>query len=367
MEKIIAFMNAFSQGSSGSDIAFIEIAKRMFNYRKLVVTSASGRELIRNNGLDAEFLITTKEKEFNNVIWIYLKRLVMALRLKIEVAVGDVLLGTSDNLPDVLPIFFLKLRNKDVVWVQHIFHLVPVTRILPFIAQRFSFEFIKLLADVIIVDNLLLMEGLKGFGFKKEKLKLNYLGVRDIGEIETVRKDYDAVFLGRLKESKGVYTLLCIWGLVLKKLPDARLGIIGTGPAEVESRLRKMVKDKGLESNVKFLGFLENEKAFKTVQSGKIFVLPSFEEGFGLVGIEAQALGLPVVAWKLPAFNEVFPIGMVKLSLGEENKFAEKITNLLTNKVFYKKIQEEALENSKRFSWDRTAERELRYINEYCA
>ena len=367
ISKIIAFMNAYSQGKSGGDMVFIEIAKRIKNYDKVIITSLLGRKLCEDNGVGGEYLITSSEKEFKNIIFTYIKRTIKALFLKITLKKDDVLLGTSDFLPDVLPIFFLKIRNKNTKWIQHIFHLIPSSRKIPFLAQKLSLFLIKLKADWVVVDNGLLKKDLEKLGFKPEKIVVNYPGINHnfLKTIKTGKeKLYDGVFMAQLRVSKGIYDLIKIWQLVCRRLPEAKLGIIGRGQEGIKEKLEEEIKKFGLEKNIYLLGYLEDRKAFGVIKASKIFVFPSHEEGFGIAPLEAQALGLPVVAWDLPIFEEIFPKGMIKLKMGKVEEFAERIVKLLKDQGLYQKVSFEAKENSARYNWEKTAKRELRLLVE---
>lgn len=361
--KLIAFMNAYSQGKSGGDMVFIEVAKRLKDYDKVVVTSLLGEKLCQENGLKEKYLITTRESEFRNVIWTYFRRTVKAFFLKLKIKNKDILLGTSDFLPDVLPIFWLKVKNPKAVWVQHIFHLIPSSRKISYFAQKISFLLIKNRADLIIVDNSLLKKELVKLGFNKKKIEVNYPGIKleYLKKIKPAKKGYEGIFMAQLRPSKGIFELIKIWKLVCQRNPKAILGIIGKGERRVIEDLKKEIKSFGLEKNIYLLGYLEDKRAFTIIKASKIFVFPSYEEGFGIAGLEAQVLGLPVIAWNLPVFEEIFKRGMIKLKTGEIEEFSEKVLESLNNKNLYQKLSKEAKKNAERFSWEKTAakEREL--------
>ena len=70
--------------------------------------------------------------------------------------------------------------------------------------------------------------------------------------------------------------------------------IVGNGPEK--DNLEKLVVKLGLNSNVQFIDFIENDSGlYSLIKSSKVFVLPSTREGFGIVAIEAAACGIPVV------------------------------------------------------------------------
>lgn len=363
--RLIAFMNAYSQGKSGGDMVFIEVAKRIKDYDKVIITSLLGKKLCQKSGLKGEYLITTQESEFRNAILTYLKRIIKAFFLKLKPEKRDVLLGTSDFLPDVLPIFLLKLRYKKTKRVQHIFHLIPSSRKIPFFAQRLSLSLIRRFADLIVVDNSLLKKDLIKHGFGPQKIVVNYPGI-DLKYLRSVKtnkeKSYDAVFMARLRPSKGIFDLIKIWQLVCQKRPKAMLGIIGTGEGKIIKELDQEIKRAGLGKNIDLLGYLNDGDAWTTIKSSRVFVFPSQEEGFGLAPLEAQALGLPVVAWNLPVFNEVFKGGMMKVKISRPKRFADEVVKLLTDERLNQGLSKEARENARRYDWDKAAAKELKLI-----
>ncbi len=359
--RLFAFMNSYSQGKSGGDICFIEVAKKINKFDKTVVTSLLGKELCETKGLKADYLITTKEQNFKNVIPTYFKRIIKAFLLKLKIENEDILYSTSDFLPDVLPAFCQKMRNKKVYWIQKIFHLIPSNRLIPHHAQKASFFLIKLFADLIIADNCLLKEDLVRQGFDGDRIEVNYPGI-DASYFKSIKavedKSSEATFLGRLHPSKGIFDLVEIWKLVCVKKPKAKLAIIGSGNETTKEELKKKIERTKLEHNVNVLDYLESNEAFGIVKSSKVFIFPSHEEGFGIAILEAMACGLPVVAYDLPVYQEVFPKGMIKVEMGNIKKFADEVLNLLDNKKFYNEISEEAINNAASYDWDEVAERE---------
>ncbi|MEK7153850.1 MAG: glycosyltransferase [Patescibacteria group bacterium] len=104
----------------------------------------------------------------------------------------------------------------------------------------------------------------------------------------------DIIFAGRLLPNKNVDLLIRAVKLVKRTKKDVRCLIVGNGPER--KRLEALVTELKLENNVTFYNFLEDHnELFSLMKSSKMFVLPSVREGFGLVVIEANACGLPVI------------------------------------------------------------------------
>lgn len=98
--------------------------------------------------------------------------------------------------------------------------------------------------------------------------------------------------IGRLHEQKNQSFLIDIFYEIQKKKGNAILLIVGKGP--LENMLKEKVSNLGIDNKVYFL---ENRKDVERIYQGMdVFVLPSLYEGLGIVAVEAQVSGLPVIA-----------------------------------------------------------------------
>ena len=374
--KLIGLVNAYTQGVSGGYVRFIEIFKHINNLEISIVTSLLGKEMCKKKGLRANYLITTKEEIVKNVILTYIKRIIKALFLNVNITEGDIIYSISDFLPDVFPAFIWKLKNKKVMWIQLIHHIIPhplkrkgniLSNIVSYLAQRISFLFIKHYCDLIIVVNPLTKKMLSGMGFNVSKIRVNPNGI-DIDYFRNVEPDkkirYDGIFLARLHPSKGIFDLIKIWKLVCKKIPNIKLAVIGGGNKKIIEELERQIITAGLADNIDVLGYLENDKAFGIVKSSKVFISPSHEEGFGIAILEAMACGLPVVAWDLPVYREVFPKGIIRVPENDISRFASVIIELLEDENKRKLLVEDAKNQAKEYDWNEIAEREIRLIRD---
>jgi phosphatidylinositol alpha-1,6-mannosyltransferase len=105
--------------------------------------------------------------------------------------------------------------------------------------------------------------------------------------------------VGRLQKRKGHDTLIRGLKAIREKHPDVLHAVIGTGEEEVG--LRKLVAQEDLTRHVQFLGGVSDERMVQCYQQCDLFVLPNRDingdiEGFGMVLLEAQACGRPVLA-----------------------------------------------------------------------
>ncbi|MEL6257033.1 MAG: glycosyltransferase family 4 protein [Bacteroidota bacterium] len=153
-------------------------------------------------------------------------------------------------------------------------------------------------------------------------------------------------FLGRLIEDKGIYILLEAFRLLSKEFPDAELVYIGKG--NQEENLRKKIQAYGLEKRIELSGYISLKKVHKIMHSSRIHVLSSiYEELFGLVGIEAQAIGLPVLAADVGGVSEWCKEGETGYLYEAQNPkiLAKKLAQLLRHPLEGKRIAHNAYQH----------------------
>jgi len=117
----------------------------------------------------------------------------------------------------------------------------------------------------------------------------------DVSHREMLRAGPEPYVLaaGRLVPKKGFDLLLHAWAIVADRL-GVGLWIAGDGPEE--GPLKAMVVELGLEKSVRFLGPVPHAKVLGLLEHAALCVVPSREEPFGIIVLEAQALGVPVLA-----------------------------------------------------------------------
>lgn len=117
----------------------------------------------------------------------------------------------------------------------------------------------------------------------------------------------------------------------LRLLPqEYKLLLLGEGPGEVE--LRRLCEDFGLAQRVNFLGFRKDAPSI--LKSSAVSVLSTDWEGFGLVGIESMAAGIPFICTDLPVLREVAGDGGIFFERQNHEQLARKILTVCSDDNF---------------------------------
>ena len=91
----------------------------------------------------------------------------------------------------------------------------------------------------------------------------------------------------------------------LALLPEFKLVLVGSRSA-FQQDIEQYVKNHQLDKRVEFAGYLSDQELVALYRSAYALVFPSLSEGFGLPGLEAMAVGLPVIAANIPIFREIY-------------------------------------------------------------
>lgn len=123
--------------------------------------------------------------------------------------------------------------------------------------------------------------------------------------------------VGRLTYQKGQDHLLKAFKLVLEKINDVNLVMVGQG--DLEGKLKELAKELGIDKNVVFLGFEKNP--FKYVSKSECFVLSSLYEGFPNCLVEAMVCGVPIISADCKSGpREILTDDFKKFKIGKEYK-----------------------------------------------
>lgn len=146
--------------------------------------------------------------------------------------------------------------------------------------------------------------------------------------------------VSRLETVKGNRYFIASLPEIIKIFPALKVFIIGDGSER--GKLENNVKKIGLLGNAVFMGQRKNIRDIVSIFD--IFVLPSLNEGMGKCLLEAQALGVPIVATKVGGIPEVVKDGITGILVPPRNPkaMAEAIINLLKDKCLRENMSKEA-------------------------
>ncbi|MCM3081258.1 1,4-alpha-glucan branching protein domain-containing protein [Brevibacillus invocatus] len=228
-------------------------------------------------------------------------------------------------------------------------------------------------SDRIFVCSQYMMEEVKRlFGMAEEKMCLIYNGVEsppDLTEemsrhMEEVRRELGLgqgpmlFFVGRLVKEKGVHLLLQAVSRLRHEHPDLTLVIAGKGPMREE--LQDLAHRYGIASEVRFLGFVEDERRNVLFRLADVAVFPSLYEPFGIVALEAMSFGTPLLAADTGGLREIVrhQENGVTMYAGDVDSLVNQLRWLLNHpeeRIFMSKVAQSEVQS--RYAWTHLAQK----------
>ncbi len=165
------------------------------------------------------------------------------------------------------------------------------------------------------------------------------------------------LFVGKLVTWKNVDRLINITSMIKTTIPNIRLLVVGDGPCmtSLENQTAKM----SIDENIIFCGYVPAEKVFSFCAISDLLVLLEKNASFGLSLIEANAVGLPVMAFKGGGPSDIIINGKNGFLLPDDmpdEKIAETIIHYLTNLETMEEMKKHSNTIAKQYTWRKFAE-----------
>lgn len=212
------------------------------------------------------------------------------------------------------------------------------------------------IACLTVVSNAMLNDYVAA-GIDHSKIRVISMGAdlknTFVPDPDVTRINHRLIFVGRLIEKKGLDTLIEAVRIVRSEIADVELLVVGDGP--LRQSLAAAVQAQRLDNNVVFKGSVPNHRLPEFYNSATVAVMPSLNEGLGLVLIEAMGCGCAVIASALGPVVELIKDGDNGLLFepGNAPKLGEKILALLSDPERRDRIARQGRDGMlHRFDWD---------------
>ena len=219
---------------------------------------------------------------------------------------------------------------------------------------------VVMLPDSFIVPSVQTQKDMIAFGHKEREINvvLNGIDYDRIQSIPPSPEESDLISVSRLIKEKNIDMLLRAVALLRDEFPELKASIIGDGPERIS--LERLTDELGIRDNVKFWGFLEDfDQVVSLMKSSAVLVHPSTREGAGIVLLEANACGLPVIAVKhKQGISEEF----LKMNYNgffvelSPEAIAHRVRLILTDNELRSTLKANSISFAQRFDWDLAAD-----------
>jgi len=206
------------------------------------------------------------------------------------------------------------------------------------------------------------------WGINKNNVSVIYNGV-NLQASKGVSEKHDkktVVFLGALSRDKGIKDAIKAFSYLNKIDSDWKFWIVGRGDTKFKNKLVKQCEILGISKNVKFWGYVDDKKKFELLGNAYVLINPSVREGWGLVNIEANGVGTPIIAYDVPGIKDSVINGRTGILVfnGDYKSLASSVLDLSMEPERYKRLQAGSKLWASKFSWEKSTRKSLKLVEQ---
>jgi len=224
---------------------------------------------------------------------------------------------------------------------------------------------VKKASRVIAVSQNTKKDIIKHFDIDEKKISVIYEGVdgqfspkKDLAKIDALKNKYllkkpFIFYTGVWRNHKNLVGLIEAYFILRKKHKLDFDLVLGGNEDPYYPEVRRTWQKLGLENDIKRIGFIDQKELPLFYSAANLFVIPSFYEGFGLIGLESFASGTPVVSSNRTSLPEILGKAAIYFNPDDHEEMAEKMKLVLTDKKLYNELIEKGFAQVKKYSWER--------------
>lgn len=209
-----------------------------------------------------------------------------------------------------------------------------------------------------------------------DKIHFNLIGINhtqfhviEASKNQRVKEKYNLpekflFWVGLMMETKNISTLIKAFAKAKEDGLEHKL-VLGGRDGREKNNVKVLIQELGIESEVIFLGFIDDKDLASVYNLADIFVFPSKHEGFGLPIVEAMACGTPVIASNSFSHPEVIGDAGILFETMNENDLKDKIIMLVSNTKLYNILVEKGLKRASMYSSDKCAQETINLYKDY--
>lgn len=217
---------------------------------------------------------------------------------------------------------------------------------------------IKKAERILVPSNFVKNQLINDWEIKGSKIVVTYEAVDDkilsIGNNLSLSKEKYIFYVGNAHPHKNVEGLIKAFLKLKINFPKLKLVLAGHDHYFWQ-RIKKEYQDK----DIIYRGYVSDEELVTLYKNAGCFVMPSFEEGFGIPLLEAMALGCPVVSSNAGSLPEIGGDAAIYFDPHSEKDIITKISMVLEDEDLRKNLIKKGLKRYKKFSWKKMAKQTL--------
>lgn len=287
-----------------------------------------------------------------------------------------ILLNVDGGISNVIVSVYLK-RKYNIMPIVNFHHIPPgplwygrrrgsfIRNLLIYLNTSIALAIGKIFELTISLGN---PDELRTRGWKYENVFSN-LYPMDFGEFQQVsdnNKEYDASFLGRISPNKGIIDLIKVWKEVVRVSPTAKIILMGAKTDDkFIRRVERLIHKFNLVDNIIITGPVSEIVKRENLRNSRLFLFPSYEEGWGISITEAIVNGSLPIVYDLPAYNYLGK-SLPKVRVGDTENMVRYVMRFIDDSVLRQKIVAELRSIMKSYISENVAKVNLDSILKAC-
>ena len=358
---------------TGVDVTFLSLLSSL-----LYIDPVNHYIVLTDHRYDTKAL-KQKLKQYPNLeirrIWCYypLHVLVTALLMPIYIALKGI--NVYHN-PYFFGPFFKLSRFKSVITVHDLYHkTIPdkMNGLHNILLNTFGDKAIKKANKIIVISSQTKSDVIKYYKIPESKIALIYQAIDSSINLHAVDRDSlkylskldlggkDYIFsVGKILPSKGIDDLIRAYNLFLSNNPQSNIKLVFAGISDTAyyDEVKLLILRLKIPPNkIIFTGYIEQSELITLYSNAKIYVLPSYFEGFGLTALEAMKFNCPVIVRNASSLPEI--VGDAALLFNDIYELSSQIELLLVNQLMVSDYISKGIRQLSKFSNEKKAQETL--------
>lgn len=198
-----------------------------------------------------------------------------------------------------------------------------------------------------------------------EKIQVVYEGYEKnfqfpIGNSQSITRDKISkyfLFIGRIEKRKNISKVVEAFEKFKEKTRLPYKLILAGRPGYGYESIKLKVESSKFKEDIIELGYIREEEKWELLKNAEAFIFATMYEGFGIPVLEAQSVGCPVIASDNSSIPEVANGSVLLVNPDDAGDICAKMDRLATDYAFRRDTASKGLENVRRFSWEKCAEK----------
>ena len=334
------FFIAFSYDTKPAAKYFFALAEELAaqGHQIIVITPEQKDKItVKNQNIQLFTWLSKRPTHFKDAL--FLHRLIKKFR-------PDCIISTFASVNICTLVGWLNKVPNRIVWYRTMSRALEIDVQMPdwkIYFYRLRKRLIYRLATKLIANSKAAAQDLqKVYAINEEKSSVLHFLVED-PKIDSPPRTDEIICVGRLHPCKGQETLIRAVAELKSSFPQIAVNFVGGG--RERENYENLAKKLGVERHCRFSGAASSDEVFRQMAQAALCVVPSRDEAFGWVNVEAHSVGTPVVASAVGGIKEVVVDGQTGFLVAPDDVAAltEKIELLLKNTKLRKKFGKQSL------------------------